>query len=441
MLGKGFEFKDLGLIIIDEEQKFGVAIKEKLKQLKVNIDTLTLTATPIPRTLNFSLMGARDLSIINTPPSNRLSVQTAVDIYQDSLIRDTIKSEIERSGQVFFIHNKVKDLEGLATKIINLVPDVRIAVVHGQLPGERLEKIMLGFINYEYDVLVCTNIIESGLDISNANTIIINNAHHFGLSDLHQMRGRVGRSNRQAYCYLLVPNLTNISRESQKRLTTLEEFSDLGEGFKIAMRDLEIRGAGNLLGAEQSGFINDMGLETYQQILGEAVQELKDNEFKEFFENNDGVDDLKFLFGNCTIETDLEILIPENYIANANERLNLYLELDKIKDNIALEKFQNSLSDKYGKYPKAIDAIFKILQIKWLAQNLGIEKLIFKKKVVKLYLPNTKNKAYYNSERFTKILNIIKKNESNTKVQNLRNQAVILIFNISNLETIFKILE
>ncbi len=442
LLGKGFEFKDLGLIIIDEEQKFGVAIKEKLKQLKVNVDTLTLTATPIPRTLNFSLMGARDLSIINTPPSNRLSVQTTVDIYQDSLIRDAIKTEIERSGQIFVIHNRVKDLEGLATKIINLVPDVRIAVVHGQLPGERLEKIMLGFINYDYDVLVCTNIIESGLDISNVNTIIINNAHYFGLSDLHQMRGRVGRSNRQAYCYLLVPNLANISQEARKRLTTLEEFSDLGEGFKIAMRDLEIRGAGNLLGAEQSGFINDMGLETYQQILGEAVKELKDNEFKELFESkDDGLHELKFLFGNCTVETDLEILIPENYIANANERLNLYLELDKIKDEMALEKFQNSLSDKYGKYPKSIDSIFKILKIKWLAQDLGIEKLVFKKKIVKLFLPNNKNKAYYSSEQFTKILNIIKKNENNTKVQDLKSQTIIFIFKISNLETIFKLLE
>lgn len=437
MVNKLFEFKDLGLIIVDEEQKFGVAVKEKLKQIKVNVDTLTLSATPIPRTLNFSLMGARDLSIINTAPANRLPVKTFVDIHKDTLIRDAIKAELDRSGQVFFIHNRVKDIESLASKIVNLVPDARTVVVHGQMAGDQLEKKMVAFINHEYDLMVCTNIIESGLDISNVNTIIINNAHHFGLSDLHQMRGRVGRSNRQAYCYLLVPNLANISLEARKRLLSLEEFTDLGEGFKIAMRDLEIRGAGNLLGAEQSGFINDMGLETYQQVLTEAVQELKESEFQDLFEADNS--DLQFLFGNCVVETDLEVLIPESYITRSDERLNLYTELDAIKDERGLERFKSQLIDRYGQYPESINSIFKILKVRWLAENLGIERVVYKQKILKLFLPRRLHQSNSTNHRFDKIMTIIQ-TYPDLKIKDTEDNTVLRLGKVGSIEEVFGIL-
>ena len=432
-----FQFKDLGLIIIDEEQKFGVSVKEKLKQIKVNIDTLTLSATPIPRTLNFSLLGARDLSIINTPPANRLAVKTFAESHKDTLIRDAIRQELDRSGQVFFIHNRVKDIEALASKIITLVPDVRAVVVHGQMLGNHLEKKMIAFINHEYDIMICTNIVESGLDIRNVNTIIINNAHHFGLSDLHQMRGRVGRSNRQAYCYLLVPDLAHISAESRKRLLSLEEFTGLGEGFKIAMRDLEIRGAGNLLGAEQSGFINDMGLEAYQQVLTEAVQELKEAEFQTLFKDDQS--DLRFLFGNCIVETDLEVLIPESYVTRSDERLNLYSELDAIKNENMLECFKMQLIDRYGQYPESINSIFKILKIRWLAQNLSIERVVYKQQVLKLFLPRKLNLSNPNDQCFDKIMKLIQTCQD-IKIKDTRNNTVLILPKVETIAKVFRIL-
>ncbi|OYX13099.1 MAG: transcription-repair coupling factor, partial [Algoriphagus sp. 32-45-6] len=336
IVGKDIEFKDLGLLIIDEEQKFGVKVKDQLKNLRVNVDVLTLTATPIPRTLHFSLMGARDLSVIATPPPNRQPVTTEVQTFQEEVIRDAVAYELRRGGQVFFVHNRVGEIDSIANLIQKLVPDARVIGAHGQMDGKKLENIMVDFINHEYDVLVSTNIIESGLDIPNANTIIINRAHMFGLSDLHQMRGRVGRSNKKAFCYLLTPPMSGLTPEARKRLQTLEEFSDLGDGFKVAMKDLDIRGAGNLLGAEQSGFITDLGFEMYHKILDEAVQELKENEFAALFET-DLAEKVKVLVQDCTIETDLELLIPEEYVSNISERLGLYSKLDSIKNEEELE--------------------------------------------------------------------------------------------------------
>ncbi|MBY0436540.1 MAG: transcription-repair coupling factor, partial [Cyclobacteriaceae bacterium] len=364
IVSKDVEFKNLGLLVIDEEQKFGVKVKDRLKEIKVNVDVLTLTATPIPRTLHFSLMGARDLSIIATPPPNRQPVTTELHTYHEEIIRDAVSHELRRGGQVFFVHNRVSDIDSIANIIYKLVPDSRIGIAHGQMEGDKLEKVMVRFIEGEYDVLVSTNIIESGLDIPNANTIIINQAHMFGLSDLHQMRGRVGRSNKKAFCYLLTPPASVLTSDSRKRLAALEEFSDLGDGFKVAMRDLDIRGAGNLLGAEQSGFINDLGFDTYHKILDDAIQELKENEFKELFAEELS-EKAKLFVQDCVIETDLEILIPDYYVTSTSERLQLYSTLDNIKDETSLTQFTNSLKDRFGEVPPSVVQLIDTVKLRW----------------------------------------------------------------------------
>jgi len=426
-------FKDLGLMVIDEEQKFGVKVKEKLKEMSVNVDALTLTATPIPRTLQFSLMEARDLSVIATPPPNRQPVTTEIHTYSDEFIRDAVSFEIKRGGQVFFVHNRISDIESISSNILSLVPDAKVAYAHGQMEGPRLEKIMMRFIEGEYDVLVSTNIIESGLDIPNANTIIINRAHTFGLSDLHQMRGRVGRSNRKAYCYLITPNTIHLTAEARKRLRTLEEFTDLGDGFKVAMRDLDIRGAGNLLGGEQSGFISDLGFDMYNQILEDAIKELKENEFRELFikENSLPTDELKV---ECNVETDFEILIPEDYVSNISERLNLYILADGIKNEQELLSFQNSLKDRFGPIPETVNDLFKTIHLRWFCEKLGIEKLVLKNESFKAYFVSNENEKFYTSEIFGKILSFVKTHHNICRLKDASKRVILIINNVNSIE-------
>ncbi len=422
LISKDISYKDLGLLIIDEEQKFGVAAKEKIKEFKVNVDVLTLTATPIPRTLQFSLMGARDLSVIATPPPNRQPVTTEVVVFNEKRIRDTIGFELKRGGQVFFVHNRVNDIEEIANIIMRLHPDASVGVAHGQMEGQRLEKVMMRFIEGYYDILVSTNIIESGLDIPNANTIIINQAQNFGLSDLHQMRGRVGRSNKKAFCYLLTPPISGLTTDARKRLKTLEEFSDLGDGFKIAMRDLDIRGAGNLLGGDQSGFINDIGFETYHKLLDESIQELKETEFKELFENQVDVQALK---RDCVIETDLSVVIPEDYVTNISERLRLYNELDNIKKTEDLEKFQTELSDRFGPLPDEVNELIKSVELRWQGENLGFEKLKIKNNTMKGQVTVANNDAYFQSEVFGIVLKYIQEHPKTCSFKESRGQMII----------------
>jgi transcription-repair coupling factor (superfamily II helicase) len=427
IISKDIKFKDLGLLVIDEEQKFGVKVKEKLKEFKVNVDTLTLTATPIPRTLHFSLMGARDLSIIATAPPNRQPVTTEIHVYNDVIIRDAIMAELKRGGQVFLVHNRVKDIEEIADKVLRLVPDARVGIAHGQMEGEQLEKAMMKFVEAEYDVLVSTNIIESGLDIPNANTIIINSAHMFGLSDLHQMRGRVGRSNKKAYCYLLTPPVATLPSDSRKRLSALEEFSELGDGFKVAMRDLDIRGAGNLLGAEQSGFISDLGFDMYHKILDEAIQELKETEFKELFRKELEIKELRPLVRDCVIETDLAVVIPDKYVSNISERLNLYSSLDNIKNEEELEKFRASVTDRFGPPPPEVSDLMETVRLRWFAEALGFEKLSIKNETMKGYFVPAENEAYYKSEVFGQVLKYVKENPKKCRLKEI-NKKLILIF-------------
>jgi len=400
LLSKDIDFNDIGLLIIDEEQKFGVAAKEKIKNLKINIDTLALTATPIPRTLQFSLMGARDLSIIKTPPPNRYTIQTRLGSFDEELIKNAINYEVARGGQVFFVHNRIENIVEVANIIQKFCPNVNIAVAHAKLNGLKLEKIMLDYIEGKYDVLVTTTIIESGLDIPNANTIIVNDAQNYGLSDLHQLRGRVGRTNRRAFCYLLSPPLESLSDEARKRLKAIEEFSDLGSGFNIAMRDLDIRGAGNILGAEQSGFISEIGFEMYLKILEEAVTELKDTEFAGFFVEDKNKRKLR----ECHIETDLELMFPDNYIENATERLHLYKELDNIEDEKDLQTFASHLTDRFGKIPMPAEELFNIVRLKWIAPKLGFEKIILKNGRMTCCFIADKGAEYYASEEFTRFL-------------------------------------
>ncbi len=404
LVSKDVKFKDLGLMIVDEEQKFGVGVKEKLKQLRANVDVLTLTATPIPRTLHFSLMGARDLSIINTPPPNRQPVQTELHVFNETLIQEAVTYEVDRDGQVFFIHNRVADLPQLGNLIMKLVPHARVGVAHGQLEGDALEDVMLKFVNHEYDVLVATTIIEAGLDIPNANTIIINHAHMFGLSDLHQMRGRVGRSNKKAFCYLLSPPLSTLTAEAYKRLNAIEEFSELGSGFNVAMRDLDIRGSGNLLGAEQSGFIAEIGFEMYHKILDEAIQELKDDEFASLFTDVKPRDFVSF----TQIDTDLEVLIPDEYVTNVAERYNLYNDIAKLEDEEQLDGFRQSLRDRFGPIPDPVEELLSTLRLQWLGKEIGFEKVSFKKNVLRGYFAT--NPAYFESDRFGKILQFVQQN-------------------------------
>jgi len=402
LLGKEVKFKDLGLMVIDEEQKFGVGHKEKLKTLKTNVDCLTLTATPIPRTLQFSLMGARDLSIINTPPPNRQPIQTEVHVFNDDFIRDAIYFETERGGQVFFIHNRVQGLAEMSGLIQGLCPDLSIGYAHGQLEGHELEEKILDFIDKKYDVLVCTNIVESGVDIPNVNTIIVNNAHHFGLSDLHQLRGRVGRSNKKAFCYLLAPPMSTLPTDSRKRLQTLEQFSDLGSGFQIAMRDLDIRGAGNMLGGEQSGFMAEIGFEMYQKILEEAIRELKRTSFKDLFKEEISRQD--DFVSDCTIDTDLEILIPDDYVESITERLSLYTRLDNCEKEETLQEFHREMTDRFGPMPAAVEDLFTTVRCRWLAVDLGFEKMTLKDQTLRCYFINRPDSPYFESDLFKQLL-------------------------------------
>ncbi len=405
LLSKELIFKDLGLLVVDEEQKFGVASKEKLRAIKVNVDTLTLTATPIPRTLQFSLMAARDLSVIRTPPPNRQPIQTEIRVFDEDLIRDAIYTEVNRGGQVFFVHNRVNDLPQIVETLKRICPDTDVAMAHGQMDAEHLEQVLVDFIDRKFDVLASTNIIETGLDIPNANTIIINRADIFGLSDLHQLRGRVGRSNQKAYCYLFAPPMSVLTQEARKRLRTIEEFSELGSGFAVAMRDLDIRGAGNLLGGEQSGFIADIGFETYQKILDEAIQELKETDFKDIFKEE--IARRGSYVRDVTIETDVEMLIPDEYVSNIQERLNLYTELNGLETEEDVEKFARRLEDRFGKLPHQVSALFDGLRLQWLCKKLGFERLILKGGKLRCYFLGDPQSSFYETELFQKIMAFI----------------------------------
>ncbi len=427
LTGKDVKFKDLGLLVIDEEQKFGVAVKEKLKEMKANVDTLTLTATPIPRTLQFSMMGARDLSVITTPPPNRYPVQTELRGFDGELIRDAIQFELARNGQVFFIHNRIQNIMDVHDFILKYVPGVRIAVAHGQMEGAKLEDIMLGFINGDYDVLLCTTIVESGLDIPNANTIIINEAHRYGLSDLHQLRGRVGRSNKKAFCYLLTPPLNTLTQEAQKRLRALEEFSDLGEGINIAMRDLDIRGAGNILGAEQSGFINDIGFETYHKILDEAILELKETEFQDIFDKEEE----KTYVTDCTIETDMEVRFPADYINSTQERVSLYSELDRTKTEEALMKFTDHLIDRFGPIPKQVNDLLNTVRLRWIAKDLGFEKILLRHHNMTAYFVSNQESRYFESATFQKVMQYIMSHPKRTAVKEANEKLQLTVKEVS----------
>lgn len=409
LVGKEIKFRDLGLLIIDEEQKFGVSVKEKLRELKLNVDTLTLTATPIPRTLQFSLMGARDLSIINTPPPNRHPIITELHVFNEDIIREAIEYEINRGGQVFFINNRIQNIYELEILIRKICKSARVVVAHGQMEGTKLEKTMLDFIQGDYDVLIATSIIESGLDIPNANTIIINNAHHFGLSDLHQLRGRVGRSNKKAFCYLLAPPVTMMTNEARRRMRAIEEFSELGSGFNIAMQDLDIRGSGNLLGAEQSGFIADIGYETYQRILNEAILELRENEFKYLYPATEEEKESRQYVSDCQIDTDLELLFPDHYINNVSERIRLYRELDVIPDEEGLAAFEKNLVDRFGPVPDETIELLNVVRLRWLALKLGMEKIIIKNSLMLIYFIQDPESAYYQSGVFSAVLNFVQR--------------------------------
>ena len=434
LTGKDVKFKDLGLLVIDEEQKFGVAAKEKLKEMKANVDTLTLTATPIPRTLQFSMMGARDLSVITTPPPNRYPVQTELRGFDGELIRDAIQFELARNGQVFFIHNRIQNIMDVHDFILKYVPGVRIAVAHGQMEGSKLEDIMLGFINGDYDVLLCTTIVESGLDIPNANTIIINDAHRYGLSDLHQLRGRVGRSNKKAFCYLLTPPLNTLTQEAQKRLRALEEFSDLGEGINIAMRDLDIRGAGNILGAEQSGFINDIGFETYHKILDEAILELKETEFQDIFDKEEE----KSYVADCTIETDMEVRFPADYINSTQERVSLYSELDRTKTEESLMKFTDHLIDRFGPIPKQVNDLLNTVRLRWIAKDLGFEKILLRHHNMTAYFVSNPASKYFESSTYMQIMQYIMSHPKRTSLKETNDK---LQLTVKEVETVTQALE
>jgi len=437
IVSKDIKFKDLGLLIIDEEQKFGVSTKEKLKQFRANVDTLTLTATPIPRTLHFSLMGARDLSIINTPPPNRQPVNTELHVFNEKLIQEAIEYEIDRGGQVFFIHNRVQDIMHMAGLIQKLCPSARIGVGHGQLEGDQLEDVMLKFMSHEFDVLIATTIIESGLDISNANTMIINNAHYFGLSDLHQMRGRVGRSNKKAFCYLLSPPLSVITPEARKRLSAIEEFSDLGSGFNVAMRDLDIRGAGNLLGSEQSGFIAEIGFELYHKILDEAIQELKEAEFKDLFAEEVARPHVSF----CQLDTDLALLIPDEYVNAIAERLNLYTELNKITNEVDLLLFEKNMTDRFGPIPLQVAELLNAIRLQWIAVSLCFEKITLKKNVLRGYFPANPSSGFYESAKFQAIISYVQHNPYGIKLKENKSVLILQLDQIHSLSAAINTLE
>ena len=440
LTNKKIKFKDLGLLIIDEEQKFGVAVKDKLKTLKENVDTLTLTATPIPRTLQFSLMAARDLSVISTPPPNRHPIDTQVIRFSEEMIRDAITYEISRGGQVFFIHNRIENIKEVAGLLQRLVPDANIGIGHGQMEGKKLESLMLGFMNNEFDVLVSTTIVESGLDVTNANTIFINNANNFGLSDLHQMRGRVGRSNKKAFCYFITPPYHMMTDDARKRIEALELFSDLGSGINIAMKDLEIRGAGDLLGGEQSGFINDIGFDTYQKILNEAIEELKENEFKELYTTEENKP--KEFIKEVQIDTDFEVLFPDNYINSITERLNLYNELSTLKTDEELQQYEQRLIDRFGELPiQAVDLLDSV-RLKWFAKQLGLEKIVLKQKRMIGYFISNQQSEFYQTKAFTSVLTYVQQNATTSVIKEKQTKIglrlLITFIKIDSVETALK---
>lgn len=433
LIGKDVKFKDLGLLIVDEEQKFGVAVKEKLKQLKVNVDTLTMSATPIPRTLQFSLMGARDLSAITTPPANRYPILTSINALNDDIITEAVNFEMSRNGQVFVINPRIEGLYDLENMIKRLVPDARTIVAHGQMPPDKLEKAIIDFANHDYDVLLATTIIESGIDMPNVNTIVINNAQNFGLSELHQLRGRVGRSSRKAFCYLLVPPHLPLTPVARRRLQAIESFSELGSGIHIAMQDLDIRGAGNLLGAEQSGFIADLGYETYQRILKEAVTELKNEEFADTLTADDGTDEEEFV-ADCTVESDMELLLPPDYVPQESERISLYKELDGIERELDLQRFKMNLEDRFGKIPRETAELLRIPRLRYLARRLGIEKIVLKMGQMYMYFVDDSNQAYYRSPMFGRILNYMQAHPRRCRIREKNGRRSIVISDVPTVE-------
>ena len=445
IIGKSVKFKDLGLLIVDEEQKFGVSVKEKLRQLKVNVDTLTMTATPIPRTLQFSLMGARDLSVIQTPPPNRYPIQTEVHTFNEEIIVEAINFEMSRNGQVFFVNNRIQNLAELKELIVRNIPDCRVCIGHGQMKPDELEHIIFDFVNYDYDVLLATTIVESGIDIPNANTIIINQAQNFGLSDLHQMRGRVGRSNKKAFCYLLAPPLSVLTPEAKRRLQAIENFSDLGSGIHIAMQDLDIRGAGNMLGAEQSGFIADLGYETYQKILAEAVSELKNDEFADLYTEEIKAGEEKIsgeeFVDECTVESDLELLFPNEYIPSSSERMLLYRELDKLEADKDVEAFKSRLVDRFGKIPPEGEELIQIVPLRRLAKRLGVEKVFLKGGKMSLYFVSNLDSPYYQSKAFDKVIGYMASNPRNCTLREQRGKRSMMVKNITDVHTALRILQ
>jgi transcription-repair coupling factor (superfamily II helicase) len=440
------KFKNLGLLIIDEEQRFGVAVKEKLKKLKVNVDTLTLTATPIPRTLQFSLMGARDLSIINTPPPNRMPIVTELHGYNEEIIKEGIEYEVNRNGQVFFIHNRVENIRDVQASIKRICPNVKTAIVHGKMEGKDIENVMFDFIQGDYDVLIATTIIESGLDIPNANTVFINDAHHFGLSELHQLRGRVGRSNKKAFCYLLAPPLTNVTNEAKRRLKAIEEFSELGSGFNIAMQDLDIRGSGNLLGGEQSGFIADVGFETYQRILQEAILELKESgEMADTVSETDETTeelklDLKPYISDFTIDTDLEIMFPDDYVSNIPERIRLYKELNEIKSEENLIAFENKLKDRFGSLPPQAESLLDIVRVKWIASKLGIEKVLLKNNLMIATFVSDPTSHFYKSNLFVAIMTYVNRKQNQMTMKQRESKLSLSVREVSSVKKAIQVL-
>ncbi|AZI55850.1 transcription-repair coupling factor [Epilithonimonas vandammei] len=437
LVGKDIKFKDLGLLIIDEEHKFGVSVKDKLKTLKTNVDTLTLTATPIPRTLQFSLMAARDLSVIKTPPPNRQPVDTSIIGFSEEIIRDAVSYELQRDGQVYFINNRIENLKDIAGLIQRLVPDARVITGHGQMDGKQMETNILDFMEGKYDVLVSTTIVESGVDVPNANTIFINDAQRFGMADLHQMRGRVGRSNRKAFCYLITPPFDMMTSDARKRLEAIEQFSDLGSGFQIAMKDLEIRGAGDLLGAEQSGFINEMGFETYQKMMQEALEELKDDEnFENLFENEEDRNKLFKSTREVNIDTDLELMLPDDYVSSTEERLSLYQKLADIQSAKELEQFENELIDRFGTLPDEAINLLKSVELKWLAAEIGFDKLVVKNKVFLGYFPANPQDKFYQSEKFKKIIAYLTQNPAEATLKEKNNQLMMRKDNVKNVDDV-----